>query len=99
MDMEEPNSPTTRLLTLLNVSAAKSNKRRRIYDEEHSLRKLNTRKPKSKISFAESEQTRVVIPDEEDTEVLETSRIEESAEGVDDGEESAEEDVPDIPGT
>jgi U3 small nucleolar RNA-associated protein 25 len=44
--MEEANLITTKLLTLLNVSAVKSGKKRRVYDELVSaeLGKLNKRK-------------------------------------------------------
>ena len=43
-DANDPSTITTRLLTLLNVSATKSLKRRRLYDELTTPVKLNKRK-------------------------------------------------------
>lgn len=45
--MDDGNSKTTRLLTLLNVSAIKTGKRKRIYDDKELQPsvKLNKRKP------------------------------------------------------
>lgn len=43
--MENPHPITTRLLTLLNVSATKFNKRKRTDDEFVPAEKLNKRKP------------------------------------------------------
>lgn len=40
----EPTSPTTRLLTLLNVSAARSTKRKRHEDDSLPTAKLNKRR-------------------------------------------------------
>ncbi|KAF8624645.1 hypothetical protein AX15_005796 [Amanita polypyramis BW_CC] len=56
--MEDDNSVTTRLLTLLNVSATKIGKRKRLYEEyDEPHEKLNKRKS---IRFAPSKQN---IPD------------------------------------
>ena len=49
MPSEDPNSPKTRLLTLLNVSAARSSKKRRLDallapEEEGPRKKLNARR-------------------------------------------------------
>ncbi len=43
--MDDGNSVTTKLLTLLNVSATKIGKRKRINEFVHSEKKLNKRKP------------------------------------------------------
>ncbi|KAI0032904.1 digestive organ expansion factor [Vararia minispora EC-137] len=56
--IDDPNSPKTKLLTLLNVSAFKSSKRKRLYDDGEEpviSRKLNKKKS---ISFVEEVQTR-----------------------------------------
>ncbi|KAA1471791.1 digestive organ expansion factor [Dentipellis sp. KUC8613] len=45
--MDTGNSPTTQLLTLLNVSAAKSTKRKRALGEQSPPSKLNKRRPVS----------------------------------------------------
>jgi len=50
--MDDGNSVTTKLLTLLNVSATKIGKRKRVDEFVHSETKLNRRK--SAIAFADS---------------------------------------------
>jgi U3 small nucleolar RNA-associated protein 25 len=53
--MDDGNSVTTKLLTLLNVSATKIGKRKRIFDEfVHSEKKLNKRKPS--VAFVTSDE-------------------------------------------
>jgi U3 small nucleolar RNA-associated protein 25 len=42
--MDEANSTTTGLLTLLNVSAVKAGKRKRAFDDSVPVKKLNKRK-------------------------------------------------------
>jgi U3 small nucleolar RNA-associated protein 25 len=42
--MDHPNATTTRLLTLLNVSAVKTGKRKRTFDHSVPTSKLNKRK-------------------------------------------------------
>jgi U3 small nucleolar RNA-associated protein 25 len=60
--LDDPISPKTKLLTLLNVSATKASKRKRVNDEASSpARKLNKRAQKS-ISFSEVEKTRELSP-------------------------------------
>ncbi|TFY76357.1 hypothetical protein EWM64_g7652 [Hericium alpestre] len=82
--MDKANSPKTRLLTLLNVSAAKSTKRKRIFDEQ-SPRKLNKRR---EVSFSGSVDTREpeVSSQEEEPEV----QTEESQPTDGEGDEEAE---------
>lgn len=43
--MDDGNSVATKLLTLLNVSATKIGKRKRVDEFVHSKKKLNKRKP------------------------------------------------------
>ncbi|PPR05899.1 hypothetical protein CVT24_006640 [Panaeolus cyanescens] len=52
--MDDGNSVTTRLLTLLNVSATKVNKRKRTTDEFVPSTKLNKRKSAGSLKFADS---------------------------------------------
>lgn len=42
--MDDGNNTTTRLLTLLNVSAVKNGKRKRVFEESSPIQKLNKRK-------------------------------------------------------
>jgi U3 small nucleolar RNA-associated protein 25 len=43
--MDDGNSTTTRLITLLNISAVKTGKRKRLFDDDSApVRKLNKRK-------------------------------------------------------
>ncbi|KAL4074091.1 hypothetical protein V8B97DRAFT_1938099 [Scleroderma yunnanense] len=53
MDPEDANSPTTKLLTLLNVSALKSRKRAQVTEDPHTHEKLNKRR--KSIKFAEDD--------------------------------------------
>ncbi|KAF5328624.1 hypothetical protein D9619_011630 [Psilocybe cf. subviscida] len=71
--MDDGNSVTTKLLTLLNVSATKYNKRKRIEDEFVPAEKLNKRK--STAAFAE---TTNIQKDGEDVtmEVVEEKEVE-----------------------
>jgi len=78
--MDDGNSVTTKLLTLLNVSATKIGKRKRFEDDFVPSEKLNKRKS---ISFSETKTT----PEKADI-VKETSTVEketvETAKGVED---------------
>lgn len=53
MDAEDANSPTTKLLTLLNVSALKSRKRAQVTEDPHTNEKLNKRH--KSIKFTEND--------------------------------------------
>ena len=44
MAIDESSSTTTRLLTLLNVSATKAGKRKRVYEESKPSEKLNKKR-------------------------------------------------------
>ncbi|KAI0313919.1 digestive organ expansion factor [Amylostereum chailletii] len=96
--LDDPNSPTTRLLTLLNVSAARSTKRKRIFEDEPSpSRKLNQRRQKKGISFAEDEESRVAQLSLEDGQLSQndvSQPIENAA--IDEAEESPDEDTPEV---
>jgi U3 small nucleolar RNA-associated protein 25 len=60
--MDDGNSVTTKLLTLLNVSATKIGKRKRIFDEfVHSEKKLNKRKPS--VAFVTSDENTSAVED------------------------------------
>ena len=52
MAIDESSSTTTRLLTLLNVSATKAGKRKRVYEESKPSEKLNKKRA---VVFAASE--------------------------------------------
>jgi hypothetical protein len=96
--IDDPNSPKTRLLTLLNESASKS-KRRRIHDDDGELpaetsRRMNMRAAKKYISFSQDDMIHETSPmpdgdkgGEEGDVNLEESEDEEEAD------ESADEDV------
>ena len=76
MPSEDPNSPKTRLLTLLNVSASRSSKKRRldallVPEETGPRKKLNARK------VTEPEATPTVSPENE---IAEDESSEEEAE-------------------
>lgn len=75
----EPTSPTTRLLTLLNVSAARSTKRKRHEDNPLPTTKLNKRRslePASDPGNSNEETTGATNVDDEGDEVEEDKTIE-----------------------
>jgi len=88
--MDEANVITTRLLTLLNVSATKLGKRKRPYEDDHPPQeKLNKRKS---IHFQDSEPVSSHTPeaqvpedhaggDEQETEKRDTEAPEEETDG------------------
>jgi len=87
MTMDDGNSVTTKLLTLLNVSATRIGKRKRGQDDFVPAEKLNKRKS---ISFAEPIQPKATL--EKENIVLAESQNEstvETAEG-DEAEETAD---------
>ena len=82
--MDDTNAVTTRLLTLLNVSATKVDKRKRSYEDDPPPEKLNKRKS---IRFSDSENhsdspavTEVVV-EEEEAEVQVPEDVEEELDG------------------
>jgi hypothetical protein len=75
--MDRYNAPTTRLLTLLNISATKAGKRKRSENDFVPAVKLNKRKS-IKFGNVESEVAAVIeIPHEVDMEVDEAVAVEE----------------------
>jgi len=61
MDPEDANSPTTKLLTLLNVSALKNRKRARVTEGPHTNEKLNKRR--KSIKFAADDTPEPLLQD------------------------------------
>lgn len=89
-DMDDGNTITTRLLTLLNVSATKAGKRKRTYEDELLVgEKLNKRKSiqfddvEKENSAAVSEESDLPNKSEEDV-------VQESENGAEDEDEEAE---------
>jgi len=84
--MDDGNSVTTKLLTLLNVSATKIGKRKRMFDEfVHSEKKLNKRKPS--VAFVTSDENTSAaekeIPTDEENLSKEQDTVEaEEVEGI-----------------
>jgi U3 small nucleolar RNA-associated protein 25 len=81
MTMDDGNSVTTKLLTLLNVSATKIGKRKRAGDDFVPAEKLNKRKS---ISFAEPNQLKATS--EKENTVLVESQDEPTATTAEDNE-------------
>ncbi|KIM69268.1 hypothetical protein SCLCIDRAFT_1208697 [Scleroderma citrinum Foug A] len=65
MDPEDANSPTTKLLTLLNVSALKNRKRARVTEDPHRNEKLNKRR--KSIKFAADDTPEPILQDTTNT--------------------------------
>ena len=63
MGIDESSSTTTRLLTLLNVSATKTGKRKRtFYEENKPAEKLNKKRA---VQFVQQEETGISLSEDE----------------------------------
>ena len=84
MTMDDGNSVTTKLLTLLNVSATRIGKRKRVEDDFVPAEKLNKRKS---ISFAEpkatSEKENILLVEPQDEPTVTTAEGDEAEEIAD----------------
>ena len=93
MTMDDGNSVTTKLLTLLNVSATRIGKRKRAEDDFVPAEKLNKRKS---ISFAEPNQLKATT--EKENIVLVESQNEQTATTAE-GDEAEETTDPEVEGS
>jgi|SRR5882762_2143491 len=86
--MDDGNSVTTRLLTLLNVSAVKTGKRKRTFDDPLPVKKLNKRKSVLFTNVSNDEQQPAPNPTEraEDADALEQVEEIEQKEQAEDNE-------------
>ena len=88
MTVEDPNATTTRLLTLLNVSATKAGKRKRTFGECKPAEKLNKKRV---VQIAAPDETQGELSPERPEEVREATRsATEEEEVVPEGEDEDE---------
>ncbi|KIJ68111.1 hypothetical protein HYDPIDRAFT_107761 [Hydnomerulius pinastri MD-312] len=94
MDPEDAQTPTTRLLTLLNVSALRSRKRMRETEESFSHEKLNKRKAVKVAAELEEEPGHSILQDKTNSQTEDEAAGDEDVEMSDTEEAAANENDP-----